>query len=242
MGGFLDFWERLVRSVKRSLKKSIGRSNLTYEQLNTLIVEIEAIINAHPLTYIADDQDRISGYLSPSHLIYGRRITAMSNGKSFKVFSTYESLTRKLKYHRHLLNQFSSQWRRDYPINLCECHTMKTKTGGRHTIQQGDVVLLKSDTSKRLFWKLAIVKGLLEGADDRVRAAVVKIPDPQVGFKLLRRSIKHLYLIEVRPEELPTVPAPGTQDNTTAVEQNEPTNRRPRRQAAIIGEQIRRNT
>ena len=26
------FWERLIRSVKRSLRKSIGRSNLTYEQ------------------------------------------------------------------------------------------------------------------------------------------------------------------------------------------------------------------
>ena len=31
------FYERLVRSIKRSLKKSIGRSNLTYDQLHTLL-------------------------------------------------------------------------------------------------------------------------------------------------------------------------------------------------------------
>jgi hypothetical protein len=35
------FWERLVKSIKRPLKKVIGRTSLTYDQLQTLIVEIE---------------------------------------------------------------------------------------------------------------------------------------------------------------------------------------------------------
>ena len=34
------FWERLVRSVKRCLKKSFGRSFLTFEELRTLIIII----------------------------------------------------------------------------------------------------------------------------------------------------------------------------------------------------------
>ena len=119
------------------------------------------------------------------------------------MFSTYESLTRQVKHHGHLLNQFTSQWRWDYLINLRENHFLNTKAGGRHLIQQGDVVLLKCDTSKRLFWKLAIVKDLLECTDGRIRAAVVKVPDPRGGVKLLRRSIKHLHPIEVRPEEPP---------------------------------------
>ena len=54
LGGF---WERLVRSVKRCLKKSVGRSLLTFEELCTLVVEIEATMNNRPLTYIYDDEE-----------------------------------------------------------------------------------------------------------------------------------------------------------------------------------------
>ena len=54
------FWERMVRGVKRTLKKSIGRTTLSFEELRTLIVEVEAVINARPLTYVHDDSEGIT--------------------------------------------------------------------------------------------------------------------------------------------------------------------------------------
>jgi len=38
------FWERLVRSVKNCVKKMVGRSTLTFEELRTLLVEVEATL------------------------------------------------------------------------------------------------------------------------------------------------------------------------------------------------------
>ena len=67
LGGF---WERLVRSVKRCLKKSVGRSLLTFKELRTLVVEIEATLNNRPLTYIYDDEEGLSYPLTPADLIY----------------------------------------------------------------------------------------------------------------------------------------------------------------------------
>jgi hypothetical protein len=39
------FWERMVRSVKRCLKKAIGRASLSFGELRALLVEIESTLN-----------------------------------------------------------------------------------------------------------------------------------------------------------------------------------------------------
>ena len=67
-GGLL---ERLVQSVKHCLKKVLGKSRLSLEEITTLIVEIENVLNCRPLTYIYTDE--IQEALTPSHLIYGIR-------------------------------------------------------------------------------------------------------------------------------------------------------------------------
>ena len=67
MGGF---WERLVKSVKRCLKKTIGRASLTFDEMTTLMVEIEATLNNRPLTYVFDAEG-IDQPLTPADLIYG---------------------------------------------------------------------------------------------------------------------------------------------------------------------------
>lgn len=46
--------------------------------LHTLVVEIEAILNDRPLTYISSDV-RDEEPLTPSHLLYSRRITSFPN-------------------------------------------------------------------------------------------------------------------------------------------------------------------
>ena len=105
------FWKRLVKSIKRPLKKVIERTSLTYDQFQTLVVEIEGLLNARPLTYIYGDSESISFPLSPSHLVYGRRIVNSPNGQYFEVISTNQLLTRKLRHYRKLLEDYARQWR-----------------------------------------------------------------------------------------------------------------------------------
>jgi len=113
------FWEQMVQSVKRCLRKAVGSATLNYDQLNTLLIEIETVINARRLKYISDDQDGATFTLSPSHLINGR-IANSPNTAHFDVVSTYQSLYRRTKSHFHLLNQFTKCWRRQYLLSLRE--------------------------------------------------------------------------------------------------------------------------
>ena len=47
--------KRLVQCTKRILRKSLFRATVTYEELLTLIVEIEEILNSRTITYVYND-------------------------------------------------------------------------------------------------------------------------------------------------------------------------------------------
>ena len=61
-------------------------------------------------------------------------------------------------------------WRKNYLLTLRECHALKCKEGSKSPIEVGQMVILKDDTTKRLFWKLAIVEELLPGRDGKIRS------------------------------------------------------------------------
>ena len=222
------FWERMVQTVKKCLRKAVGQATLTLDQLQTLLTEIEAIVNSRPLTYTYDDAEGLSYTISPSHLLYGQRITNLPNDSIYEVVSTHESLIRRCKQQKHIFRQFLSLWRKTYLLDLREHHRVKQRLTKGPEVAVGDVVVLKNDTTKRLFWKLAIVKELLTGIDGNVRAAIVTTTDSGNKRKDLRRSIQHLIPIEVKAEE----------SNDSHQEEYNPvmTETRQRRSAAVTGE------
>ena len=92
-----------MRGVKRCLKKSVGRSLFTVEERRTLVVEMEATLSNRPLTYIYDDKEDLSYPLTPADLIYGRQIATMPHQRHCNVISTFQSLTKRARYHFSLL-------------------------------------------------------------------------------------------------------------------------------------------
>jgi len=52
----------------------MGCATIIFDELVTLVTEVESVINSKPLTHMQDNLDGISYTLLPSHLIYGRRV------------------------------------------------------------------------------------------------------------------------------------------------------------------------
>ena len=78
------FWERLIKTTKRCLKKTMGRYFLSSEEIRTMLNEIESTLNNRSITYVYDGDEGVSFPLTPSCLIYGRRIATASQRLSVK--------------------------------------------------------------------------------------------------------------------------------------------------------------
>jgi len=178
----------MVCSVKRCLRKSIGRTLVNYDELNTVLIEVKSIVNSRPLTYVSDDSEGVNYTLTPSHLIYGRKMSNIPNVGHYEVISTNENLSTRAKRHRTLL---SKQWRRQYLLSLREVHSGHHRNSSERPVKLGDVVVLYDELTKRAFWELGIVTELLTGRDGLTRAAIVKTVNCD-KTSYLCRSIKHL--------------------------------------------------
>ena len=64
------FWERLIGLTKTTLRKVLRKALVTSPVLQTVIVEIEAVLNDQPLTYVSADLRDLEP-LTPSHLLCG---------------------------------------------------------------------------------------------------------------------------------------------------------------------------
>ena len=133
------------------------RSTLDYDELQTVVVETEAVFNARPLTYVYDDEESVSTPLTPSHLINDRRVTLTPRNQQFEVISVNNTLTKRARHHQRLLQQFTSRWQHEYPLSLRERASENCKRQNTESqISVGDIVLVKSDLTNRKLLEIGL--------------------------------------------------------------------------------------
>ena len=101
------FWKQMVQVVKRSLRKLLSKSKLTYEELLTVICEIESVVNSRPLCYVYDDS--IEEVITPSHLLLGRRILTKLDSDFNKNKMHCDALSKRVHYLQTLIVHY---WKR----------------------------------------------------------------------------------------------------------------------------------
>ena len=70
------FWERLVKTIKEPLKKTLGNRIVTETELSTILVQVEAIVNERPLSAIVEDDELKT--ITPSLLLNGRNLNHLN--------------------------------------------------------------------------------------------------------------------------------------------------------------------
>ncbi|XP_006822499.1 uncharacterized protein LOC102805742 [Saccoglossus kowalevskii] len=138
---FGGFWERLIGLTKTAIKKVLGRSFVTSDELNTIITEIESTLNDRPLTYVSTDIDDATP-LTPSHLLIGRLVTPLphfvvdDDELSDPTFGNRLDLEKRYAHICKLLEQFWKRW-----TSECLCENDTTIRLVQRTIQLRSVML-----------------------------------------------------------------------------------------------------
>ena len=178
------YWERLVRTVKSALKKTIGLKTLTRSELETTIHEIEGVINSRPLTFVGDNIDDKSP-LTPSHFLIGKSSVYEKENAQFSEQSLDLSERKFLK--DDIMTKFWSMWSNEYLKNL---PTWRGKNK-YHSLKLNDVVLIQEDNTPRLLWIMGIITEVFTGRDGHIRACKIRTSKGE-----LVRPIQRLHLLE----------------------------------------------
>ena len=110
-----------------SLKKVLRRAFISLSELQTLIKEVQAVVNDRPITFVYHDVNDPEP-LTPSKLLYGFDVTALPHPVvdpdklEDEEFNEHDQLNKALKRRSLLFQHFVQRFKSEYLASLRERH------------------------------------------------------------------------------------------------------------------------
>ncbi|UYV74135.1 hypothetical protein LAZ67_11002219, partial [Cordylochernes scorpioides] len=179
---FGGLWEAGIKSVKTILSKTMKSRLLNYEELLTLLAQIEACLNSRPLTFVSNDPNDLTA-LTPGHFLIGNamRHDAESDHSTLNLHSRWSLIQPQRDY-------FWNRWSCEYLHQLQERRKWRTS---HPDVNIGDLVMLK-EQNKPLQWKLARIVQIFPGEDDHYilgKCQVIVQTDHKPLLSIFKKSI-----------------------------------------------------
>lgn len=183
-------WEAAVKSTKFHLRRVIGDSVLTYEELTTLTSQIEAVLNSRPLCPLSEDIDDYAA-LTPGHFLLGEAPTVIPEPNLDDLpitrLSRWQLIRQKIE---HFWKRWQAECLQRYQA-ISKWHHPSTE------IREGSLVLVTDERYPPSKWPLARILHLHPGQDGLTR--VVTVRTATVTFK---RPITKICILPVDQERV----------------------------------------
>ena len=197
---FGGIYEREIRTVRKVLQALMNeqhlRVDLSDDSLQTLMCEVEAILNNRPLTPLSNDPNDLDP-LTPNHLL-----------KLGSPFPFAPCITencdlygkRRWKQVQYLTDIFWTRWIREY-IPILQARQKWTKK--RIPLKIGDLVLVTDQLLPRNQWRIGRITQVFPSHDGSIRKAQVAVARLVEGKKLqfkvseILRPVAKLVLLRV---------------------------------------------
>uniref|UniRef100_A0A914MXS7 Integrase catalytic domain-containing protein n=1 Tax=Meloidogyne incognita TaxID=6306 RepID=A0A914MXS7_MELIC len=190
-------YERLVKLVKDSFKRTLGGVILNLEELRTFIKEVEFSINCRPISFVSGEMDgpsclRPVDFLLPNIEIH-ENINESDGEEEFKIgkLSMGDQLRVRLKATQKAFEKFWTRWTREYLLILRD-KSKWTHNNDRTSLKReprvGEVVIVQQEGQPRNTWSLGKI---IELDGSPPKSAKV-----QIGKRCLVRPVNKLFPME----------------------------------------------
>lgn len=210
---FGGLWEAGVKSMKTHLKRALHDHILNFEEMETMLYQIAACLNARPLTPLTEDPEDLQA-LTPAHFMI-KHVSQSLPSRNF--VGEKINLADRYKLQQTVLQNVWCRWQNEY---LTRLHQRNKWTSEKENLKVGDLVLLKEDNLLPGHWPLGRVLEIHPGSDGLVRVATVKTKTSV--FKRPIHKLSRLPMPDNPSSPLEEVDDPSQIDEEGA-EDNQPT-------------------
>ncbi|KAK2874939.1 hypothetical protein Q8A73_024345 [Channa argus] len=164
---FGGVWERLIRSVRKVLSATLKDQSLDEEGLQTLLCEVEAILNSRPITTPSDDPNDLEA-LTPNHLLLLKTQPSIPQGV-FQEDDLYSR--RRWRQVQYMADLFWKRWVKEY---LPELQRRQKWTHAKRNFVPGDIVLIVDESAPRNSWVIGRIIHAIQDERGLVRQVRIK--------------------------------------------------------------------
>lgn len=182
---FGGLWEAGIKSAKYHLKRVIGETTLTYEEMSTVLTQIEACLNSRPLTRLDNNPDNIN-VLTAGHFLIGEPLVAAPDQD---YLNTNISNLRRWQLTQRMIQEFWRRWSNEYLTRFLSRYKWSQQTPEPNI---DDIVLIKEDDLPPSRWLLGRIVSKHPGKDKITRVVTLRTKGA-----LLKRPTSKLCVLPV---------------------------------------------
>lgn len=183
---FGGLWEAGVKSAKFHLKRVIGDATLTFEELSTLLCQIESCLNSRPISVISNDDPQGQLPLTPGHFLIGEPLINVPEQNYEN--STVSSLSR-WQFIQKTLQNFWRRWSQEYLATMMNRYKWSSQVPEPNV---GQIVLIKEDDLPPSRWLLGRVLEKHPGSDNITRVVTLRTKSSTI-----KRPVSKLCILPV---------------------------------------------
>ena len=184
--------------MKALMKKIIQPHPLRYDEMYTVLTEIEATLNSRPIAPLHGEDDPDNLVLTPGHFLVQRPLRAPPFPSELTTPTASQHL-RRWALVQQINQSLWDRWLKTYlQSRFARSKWQKTT----RPMREGDIVLVKDITLRRRNWPLARITKTFPGSDGISRAVEILCN----GKKYTRAVHLLCPLIQQEDAEVPTSP------------------------------------